>query len=598
MSGEIEKRTLPTLLTPFLPKIVIQKCLQLSNERMVPHASQMYVALLHIKIEGLMTLFNTNKNIYENVLNDYYGTLVRLIDLNGGDIIQFLNGDQLVVMFQNNNKEQERETSKAAIILKAIHCAVTVKSQLKQYIVCLSRNQRLKVQLKMSISSGNIRNAYIGGQNKRWNYLIDGPPLRQLIPLRKIVKGGHILLTVSTWMCVKTKIEIIPIINHKFKKNFKLKRKNERESNINTTKMNNTMNRAIRAIHKMRGCWSASVVPTPTVQTIFTSLPPFTSCVQILRIKITNDSDNDNDEEEGKTASYKKLIKQPPQYDKPFQFCYNISRFIPTPVYHRLCVLSPVLHRGPLNDSHLYIQSNLLNKNRNVSFVSLSFNGILSSSSSSFIDLNTLQCVFSVVQKCVYKYSGCIHQIIANDDGGDSVGNSSNSSSSSSSSSLCCCLLFGGVNTLLDDASRSVLCCIDIYESLLRINIDIHIGIANGNVYSSLIGQLNNRCEYCLTGEIIHFSKHLMKLSIKQKNGNKILVCSNIYNKSKHLIEYALLRDGDDVENGRKKSITESEIFIPLLLVKEEEEEEEEEEKKMVVVKRKKITKNFQRKIK
>ena len=180
-----------SLFSPFCPKIVASR-ISMPTYNSEPEQTEFYAAMFFLDITGFTNLSEAmcqigpeGVSLLATVINDYFGTLNRTIMAFGGDVLKFC-GDAVMAMWTKAPKD--------ALVMRAICCAVKLQQELGEYVV---KTVNRTLRIKITISAGKIASMFVGGQRNRWEYLVSGPPLRQLGPLGDIVKGGEILLTVE-----------------------------------------------------------------------------------------------------------------------------------------------------------------------------------------------------------------------------------------------------------------------------------------------------------------------------------------------------------------------------------------------------------------
>ena len=501
-SSDVELQA--ALFAPFCPKIVSEYLQVRAEKHMEPEQSEFYASVLFLDITGFTNLSEAmcqigpeGVSLLATVINDYFGTLNQLIMAFGGDVLKFC-GDAVMAMWTHAPKD--------ALVMRATCCAIKLQQQLGEYEV---KTVNRTLRIKITISAGKISSMFVGGERRRWEYLISGPPLRQLGPLGDIVKGGEVLLTVGAWDNVRGQISIKPIVDAKAHALYE-HRNNHRSSSSHGQKTRNKQkNHRIPTIF----CCSGSSSRVAAVQEDFSTftapdgiihtqtmtelrrhesfrqikyqegehqhladrniLPQFTACVKVLYVNpdAVYNMDDKSSEIFPKSWSQNHIA----------EFSNALEMFVPTPVSRRLREFHQVLRRGLDNESYSFIEKRLAEM-RKISVIFINLHGLLSLSNEMglpYVDLNLAQTAFATIQRFVYQRHGSIRQIVEDDKG------------------MVCIATFGVSASVHEDIpARAVLAAIDVHQSLLAMGIATSIGVTSGKAYCGIVGDLKHRCMY------------------------------------------------------------------------------------------------------
>src|SRR5262245_31747353 len=115
------------------------------------------------------------------VLNTYFGTLVDLINIHGGDVVKFA-GDSLLALWPAAAEGAADPAEALAIVTqRAAQCALAVQAAMRgaaPETSPLGRHGQLR--LKVGIGAGEVVTVHVGGVYGRWEFVVAGDPLVQM----------------------------------------------------------------------------------------------------------------------------------------------------------------------------------------------------------------------------------------------------------------------------------------------------------------------------------------------------------------------------------------------------------------------------------
>ena len=190
-----------TILASYVPRLIKNHIIENPTPSESPVAEQFQAVLLFADISGftLLTERLTGAGGAEgaeklaDMLNDYFGQLIEIINDFGGDVVKFA-GDALISVWPvDDNHDSQRTWT-----LRAAQCALKIREKLHQY-----RVEDINLRLKVAISTGTITQAHVGGVFNRWEFLLAGRPLVELGTANDMAEPGDILVTPSAWALIQ-----------------------------------------------------------------------------------------------------------------------------------------------------------------------------------------------------------------------------------------------------------------------------------------------------------------------------------------------------------------------------------------------------------
>ena len=203
---------LAEVLASYVPKLIQKRVAENPAPIESPVSEQTHAVVLFADISGFTRLTEklaeagpAGAEQIANILNEYFGKLIDIVLVYGGDIVKFA-GDAVIVVWPIASTEGTPDSVSATDtwqeVLRASECALEVRKQLSDYHY---ENERL--YLKLAISVGDITTAHVGGVFNRWEFLLAGNPLVEVGIANNITKAGEVILTPSAWRVLRNDCE-------------------------------------------------------------------------------------------------------------------------------------------------------------------------------------------------------------------------------------------------------------------------------------------------------------------------------------------------------------------------------------------------------
>ena len=198
---------LTELLASYVPKLIQNRVIANPAPIESPVAEELQAAILFADISGFTVLTErmaekgpTGVETLARILNEYFGQLIDIIHIYGGDVVKFA-GDAVIAVWPVVPDLGINETVSRADqwqwTMRAAECALEVHRRLTNYKV-----EDANLYLKLAISLGKISTVHVGGVFNRWEFLITGTPLVELGIANNLAKAGEILITPSAWKLI------------------------------------------------------------------------------------------------------------------------------------------------------------------------------------------------------------------------------------------------------------------------------------------------------------------------------------------------------------------------------------------------------------
>lgn len=188
-------------LASYVPRLVIQR-LEANPEPLTqPREEYVSGALLFADIAGFGRLADQLAQSHRtggaeeltDLLNQYFGLLIRRVHEHGGDVVKFA-GDALLAFWPVN---QVWDTLEAAA-QGAARCGLAVQSALGDF-----QEGPIALKLRIFLVAGEFRVLELGGVAGRWEMLLTGPPLNDFQFAGQFSDVGKVLASPTAWDVLK-----------------------------------------------------------------------------------------------------------------------------------------------------------------------------------------------------------------------------------------------------------------------------------------------------------------------------------------------------------------------------------------------------------
>jgi class 3 adenylate cyclase/tetratricopeptide (TPR) repeat protein len=188
-------------LASYVPWLIARRFTEDATPQTEPFQEQFPAAVLFADISGFTKLAEkltqrgpTGAEQITRILNSYFGQLIDLIAVNGGDVVKFA-GDGLYAIWPCMVHDEDLET----ITRRAIQSALEIQEKLNDYEVAPGE----RLSMRIGIGAGDVLAATVGGVLKRWEFLLTGDPVRQMNAASEIGYPGAVVLSTKAWQLVE-----------------------------------------------------------------------------------------------------------------------------------------------------------------------------------------------------------------------------------------------------------------------------------------------------------------------------------------------------------------------------------------------------------
>src|SRR5262245_17545976 len=185
------------LLAPFVPALVRRRIALDPTHVLQPTSESSKGALLLADLSGFSSLAEAfarrgprGAEDLNEVLNFFCGHLVDLVDVHGGEVLDFA-GDAALAFWPV--RTEDGDESYAA--RRASQCALAVQ----QLFRTVDAPHAVSLNLRCGVGAGQIRSASVGGVAGHWALLVTGEPLMQAVNAISVASAGDIAVSSAVW---------------------------------------------------------------------------------------------------------------------------------------------------------------------------------------------------------------------------------------------------------------------------------------------------------------------------------------------------------------------------------------------------------------
>ena len=183
--------SLVDLYAPFVPDLLLSRFAADPNPVAAPEAHCFPAAALFADVSGFTALTERlagrgPQGVEEltELLNDYFGRLVAVVDVHGGDVVKFA-GDAILAIWAANDARPDEAAARAAA------CGLALLDALSESPTA----DQARLTLRIGIGVGEAVALHAGGQYGRWELLVGGPPVVQAGAAEKAARPGEVVLS-------------------------------------------------------------------------------------------------------------------------------------------------------------------------------------------------------------------------------------------------------------------------------------------------------------------------------------------------------------------------------------------------------------------
>ncbi len=141
------------------------------------------------------------------ILDLYFGHLVRIVTAHGGDVIKF-SGDGLIALWYGDE-------SLTILTRRAVQCGLAIQMMMAPAVwsTAVIDEQARRLRARVGIGAGEVTIMHLGGVFGRWELLITGDAVQEAGAAEAAAPPGEVALTNTAWELVRQWCETAPLPN-------------------------------------------------------------------------------------------------------------------------------------------------------------------------------------------------------------------------------------------------------------------------------------------------------------------------------------------------------------------------------------------------
>lgn len=187
-------------LTSYVPALITRRLATDPAPVTAPISDQFQAAVLFADISGFTALTErlaqkgpVGAEELTHLLNAYFGQLIDLVQVHGGDIVKFA-GDALVALWPVGITDEDL----AMVTYRAAQCGLLVQAVLHDH----PAGEGIRLTQRVGIGTGEVLVRHVGGVFGRWEFMVSGPPLAQIGRAGRLAQPGQVILSSEAWELV------------------------------------------------------------------------------------------------------------------------------------------------------------------------------------------------------------------------------------------------------------------------------------------------------------------------------------------------------------------------------------------------------------
>ena len=188
-------------LASYIPKIILRHLSNHPGGVAEPFSETHEAATLFADISGFTPLTErlaqsgpAGAERLADILNNYFGKLINLVNDYGGDVVKFA-GDALLAIWPSSL----HDSSLPELTALAVQCALSAQAELRDYRVA----EDIRLALRMGIGVGSVFNVHLGGAHNRWEFFLTGESIVQASEAEKRAAPGKVAVTSQAWALIQ-----------------------------------------------------------------------------------------------------------------------------------------------------------------------------------------------------------------------------------------------------------------------------------------------------------------------------------------------------------------------------------------------------------
>ncbi|MCB9076801.1 MAG: tetratricopeptide repeat protein [Anaerolineaceae bacterium] len=142
--------------------------------------------------EELAHLITTGAEELTALINAYFTEMIKISQTYNGQVVKF-SGDALTILFP------AEETDLVTAARQASECALVMQAKMKDFATINTSRGSASLSMTVGIGVGQILECSVGGELDRWEYVVGGEPLIQMVMAERRANPGQIVLSPAAW---------------------------------------------------------------------------------------------------------------------------------------------------------------------------------------------------------------------------------------------------------------------------------------------------------------------------------------------------------------------------------------------------------------
>ncbi len=190
-------------LASYVPALILRRMAADIGSMRSPSVERFPAAALFADLSGFTALTEqfslhnpAGTEELTQILDLYFGHLVRVVTAHGGDVVKFA-GDGLLALWYGDEDLPH-------LAQRAVQCGLAVQMMMSPDVWGSFDGVRTPAPLKMrvGIGAGEVTTMHIGGVFGRWELLVTGDPLRQTGQAEAQARPGDVVISAEAWPLV------------------------------------------------------------------------------------------------------------------------------------------------------------------------------------------------------------------------------------------------------------------------------------------------------------------------------------------------------------------------------------------------------------
>ncbi|NNJ12887.1 AAA family ATPase [Chloroflexales bacterium ZM16-3] len=190
-------------LASYVPALILRRMAADMGTTMSPSVERFPAAALFADLSGFtalteqLSLHNpAGTEELTQILDLYFGHLVRVVAAHGGDVVKFAGDGLLALWYGDEGLPQ--------LAQRAMQCGLSVQMMMSPEVWGSFDGTRAPAPLKMrvGVGAGDVTTMHIGGIFGRWELLVTGEPVEQTSMAEAQARPGDVVIAAEAWPLV------------------------------------------------------------------------------------------------------------------------------------------------------------------------------------------------------------------------------------------------------------------------------------------------------------------------------------------------------------------------------------------------------------